>query len=255
MAMDRRLSERHIDRASGSKSVDRTMTAWRLPPASCISASARSTGRIRQPMSTNAWPPAKPAGASSALRCAAPTRAMRWRRRTGSTRLPFAAAQGEDLRVIGSIVSTLVAPENPEALLDALTDPGIRIVTLTVTEKAYLRDAAGDLDVAHPDIAWDLANPGRPKTLYGFLAEALVRRTAAATALFTVLCCDNLPANGATLATAPARSSPPNAAAGWRASRARSRSRRAWSTASCRRRPTGTGRVSPSGSASMTPGR
>jgi fructuronate reductase len=107
--------------------------------------------------------------------------------------------QGEDLRVIGSIVSTLVAPENPEALLDALTDPGIRIVTLTVTEKAYLRDAAGDLDFAHPDIAWDLSNPGRPKTLYGFLAEALVRRTAAATALFTVLCCDNLPANGTTL--------------------------------------------------------
>ncbi|GLS34154.1 fructuronate reductase [Mesorhizobium albiziae] len=107
--------------------------------------------------------------------------------------------QREDLRVIGSIVSTLVAPENPEALLDALADPGIRIVTLTVTEKAYLRDAAGDLDIAHPDIAWDLSNPGKPKTLYGFLAKALLRRTAAGAPLFTVLCCDNLPANGATL--------------------------------------------------------
>ena len=105
----------------------------------------------------------------------------------------------EDLRVIGSIVSVLVAPENPEALLDALTDPGIRIVTLTVTEKAYLRNAAGDLDTEHPDIAWDLSNPDRPKTLYGFLAEALVRRRSAGTPPFTVLCCDNLPANGATL--------------------------------------------------------
>jgi fructuronate reductase len=105
----------------------------------------------------------------------------------------------EDLRVIGSIVSVLVAPENPDALLDVLTDPGIRIVTLTVTEKAYLRNAAGDLDTVHPDIAWDLSNTGLPKTLYGFLAEALARRRSAGTPPFTVLCCDNLPANGATL--------------------------------------------------------
>ncbi|MCV3242919.1 mannitol dehydrogenase family protein [Mesorhizobium sp. ZC-5] len=105
----------------------------------------------------------------------------------------------EGLRVVGSIVSVLVAPENPEALLDALIDPRIRIVTLTVTEKAYLRNAAGDLDTRHPDVAWDLSNPDRPKTLYGFLAEGLARRRSAGTPPFTVLCCDNLPANGATL--------------------------------------------------------
>jgi fructuronate reductase len=66
---------------------------------------------------------------------------------------------GEKLRVIGSILSSLVAPENPAALLDALTDPGVKIVTLTVTEKAYLRDASGELDEKHPDIVWDLKNP------------------------------------------------------------------------------------------------
>ena len=43
---------------------------------------------------------------------------------------------GERLRVIGSILTSLVAPESPTALIDALADPGIRIVTLTVTEKA-----------------------------------------------------------------------------------------------------------------------
>jgi fructuronate reductase len=105
----------------------------------------------------------------------------------------------EDLRVIGSILSTLVAPESPPALIAALTDPGIRIVTLTVTEKAYLRNAAGDLDAAHPDVVWDLSNPDRPRTIYGFLAEALARRRAAQLRPFTILCCDNLPANGATL--------------------------------------------------------
>ncbi|TIW89593.1 MAG: mannitol dehydrogenase family protein, partial [Mesorhizobium sp.] len=50
-----------------------------------------------------------------------------------------------------------------------------------------------------PDIVHDLANPQKPKTAHGFLTEALARRLAAGTPPFTVLCCDNLPANGATL--------------------------------------------------------
>ncbi|PBC10722.1 mannitol dehydrogenase family protein [Mesorhizobium sp. WSM3859] len=106
---------------------------------------------------------------------------------------------GEQLQVIGSIQSLLVAPEDPGAVLAALTDPRIRIVTLTITEKAYLRAADGTLDSAHPDIVHDLASHGSPKTAHGFLAEALARRRIAGTPPFTVLCCDNLPANGATL--------------------------------------------------------
>ncbi|MDG4898900.1 MULTISPECIES: mannitol dehydrogenase family protein [unclassified Mesorhizobium] len=106
---------------------------------------------------------------------------------------------GEQLQIIGSILSLLVAPEDPDAVLTALTDPRTRIVTLTITEKAYLRAADGRLDETHPDIVHDLGNPGSPKTAHGFLAEALARRRAAGTPPFTVLCCDNLPANGATL--------------------------------------------------------
>ncbi|TJV05542.1 MAG: mannitol dehydrogenase family protein [Mesorhizobium sp.] len=105
----------------------------------------------------------------------------------------------EELRVIGSIGSMLVAPEDPGAVLAALSDPRTRIVTLTITEKAYLRAAGGGLDAAHPDIVHDLANPQGPRTAHGFLTEALTRRRAAGTPPFTVLCCDNLPANGATL--------------------------------------------------------
>lgn len=108
-------------------------------------------------------------------------------------------SDGERLRVIGSIEKVLVAPENPGKLLDALTDPNIRIVTLTITEKAYLRNAAGDLDAAHPGIVADLANPASPQTAHGFLVEALARRRAAGTKPFTILSCDNLPSNGATL--------------------------------------------------------
>ena len=113
--------------------------------------------------------------------------------------LAVRSGAGEKLRVVGSMVALLVAPENPAALLQALCDPAIRIVTLTITEKAYLRNAAGGLDAAHPDIARDLADPGSPKTAHGLLTEALARRRAARTPPFTVLCCDNLPANGSTL--------------------------------------------------------
>lgn len=113
--------------------------------------------------------------------------------------LAIRSSAEEELRVIGSIGSLLVAPEDPGAVLAALVDPSTRIVTLTITEKAYLRAAGGGLDTAHPDIVHDLANPKKPKTAHGFLAEALARRRAAGTPAFTILCCDNLPANGATL--------------------------------------------------------
>jgi len=113
--------------------------------------------------------------------------------------LAIRSGAGEELRVVGSMVQLLVAPEDPAALLDVLGDPAIRIVTLTVTEKAYLRGADGGLDKAHPDIRHDLAHPQTPRTAHGFLVEALARRFAAGIAPFTILCCDNLPANGSTV--------------------------------------------------------
>ncbi len=108
-------------------------------------------------------------------------------------------SDGEKLRVIGSIGSMIVAPQDPARLLDILTDPRIRIVTLTITEKAYLRDGSGNLDAAHPGIVADLANSASPLTAHGILVEALARRRSAGIKPFTILCCDNLPANGKTL--------------------------------------------------------
>ncbi|WP_379062549.1 mannitol dehydrogenase family protein [Mesorhizobium sp. UC22_110] len=113
--------------------------------------------------------------------------------------LAVRSGQGEDLRVVGSILSLLVAPEDPARLIDTLCLPSVRIITLTVTEKAYLRNAAGGLDFSHADVVWDLANHDQPKTIYGFLVEAILRRQATAITPFTVLSCDNLPANGETL--------------------------------------------------------
>ena len=103
----------------------------------------------------------------------------------------------DQLAVIGSVLRVLVAPEHPRALLDALCAPATAIVSLTVTEKAYCRDpATGALDERHPDIAHDLAHPDAPRSAIGLLAAAIARRRGEGVAPFTVLCCDNLPANG-----------------------------------------------------------
>ena len=104
---------------------------------------------------------------------------------------------GERLRIVGAVVQTLVAAESPAAVLARLADPRVRVVTATVTEKGYCHNpATGEIDDRHPDIRRDLSNPTQPRTLPGFLVEALRRRRAAGTAPFTVLSCDNLPNNG-----------------------------------------------------------
>ncbi|NPD16053.1 mannitol dehydrogenase family protein [Xinfangfangia sp. D13-10-4-6] len=112
----------------------------------------------------------------------------------------------EDLRVIGSIIEMITAPENPERLIEALSLPTVRIVTLTVTEKGYLtHPASRRLLEDHPDILHDLANPDRPRTIYGFLTAALWNRRAAGLTPLTLLSCDNLPANGRVLKAALVR--------------------------------------------------
>lgn len=107
---------------------------------------------------------------------------------------------GDSFRVIGSIEKVLVAPENPEAVLAAMVDPEIRIVSLTVTEKGYCYSpASASLDERHEDIVHDLADPATPRSAIGFIVEALARRRDNGTEPFTLLSCDNLPANGETL--------------------------------------------------------
>lgn len=104
---------------------------------------------------------------------------------------------GMEPQVISAVTKVLVAPENPSAVIAALADPMIRIVSLTITEKGYGYDPATDgLDTSHPDIAHDLADPGVPASAIGFIVAGLQRRRMSGTPPFAVLSCDNLPSNG-----------------------------------------------------------
>ena len=155
---------------------------------------------------------------------------------------------GERCRVIGALRGVLVAPENPQALIEAMCLPSVKIVSLTVTEKGYCHDpATGELNEQHPDIIHDLANPDAPALAPRASSSrrcAPARR--AGFAPFTVLCCDNLPANGRTVAKVVTR------LAQLRRPRTRALRRGAtspspppWWTASCPPRPTPTAPASP----------
>ena len=100
-------------------------------------------------------------------------------------------------RVVGIVGRVLVGPEDPAAVVRQITDPATRLVTLTVTEKGYCLDPATHrLDPNHPDIR---ADRDRPTSAIGYLLAGLKQRYTAGQKPPTVLSCDNLPSNGATL--------------------------------------------------------
>ena len=118
--------------------------------------------------------------------------------------LTIAPPEGEPgVRVIGAQLDYLLAPEQPDEVLALLTSPDLRIVTLTITEGGYHVDPDSDAFVTdHPDVAHDLAGNGAPRTVFGFVTEALARRRAAGIKPFTVVSCDNLRHNGEVARTA-----------------------------------------------------
>ncbi len=104
---------------------------------------------------------------------------------------------GTTARVIASIKGVVAASQDRDAVLAALAAPTTRIVSLTVTEKAYgIERTSGSVDLAHPAIAHDIAEPQAPVGAIGFIVEGLRLRHLAGLPAFTVLCCDNLPENG-----------------------------------------------------------
>lgn len=104
---------------------------------------------------------------------------------------------GDSSEVLGATVDWICAAKDGQRVLDYLADPAIRIVTMTVSEKAYgLHPVTGGLDHDHAAVAHDLQNPHQPSGVLGFIVEGLARRHAAELKPFTVLCCDNLPSNG-----------------------------------------------------------
>ena len=103
-----------------------------------------------------------------------------------------------DARVIGSIIEYLFAPDDPEAVVEKMAAASTRVVSLTVTEGGYnFNSVTGAFDADEPGVAADLQPGAVPRSAFGLVIEALVRRRDRGLAPFTVVSCDNIQHNGA----------------------------------------------------------
>ena len=92
------------------------------------------------------------------------------------------------------------ASRDLEAALGLIARPGVKALSMTVTESGYAFKPDWSLDLDVPEIVADLAG-GKPRTVYGFLAQALAAR-AQMDAPISLLCCDNIRSNGHVLQAA-----------------------------------------------------
>ncbi|WP_262285624.1 mannitol dehydrogenase family protein [Micromonospora sp. MA102] len=129
------------------------------------------------------------------------------------------APDGSATRVVGALAGVRHAPADPAAVVRLLADPAIRVVTLTVTEKAYQLDPVTGALRADPDLLADLTTDRPPRTVPGLLVRGLLARAAADAGPVALVSCDNLPANGRRLrglvTQALALARVPDGPAGW----------------------------------------
>lgn len=102
-----------------------------------------------------------------------------------------------EYRVVGSILQMLLAPDDPQRVIDVMAGESTRIVSLTITEGGYLvNPVTGDFDPSDEGIQHDLRSDDAPQTAFGLIVGALAARREAGQDPFTVMSCDNLPGNG-----------------------------------------------------------
>lgn len=103
------------------------------------------------------------------------------------------SAERDCVRVVGTMLDHLPVGDG-QAIIEQLSSPNIRIVSLTITEGGYFIDAAtGAFASDHPAIQQDANQPKMPKTVFGLITAALRNRRAKGIA---VLSCDNIVQNG-----------------------------------------------------------
>ena len=102
----------------------------------------------------------------------------------------------QSCEIIGPMIDYVPVEVNNFSLIRTMSDPKIKIVSLTVTEGGYFINKKGQLNLDHPDIIHDIENPESPKTVFGIVVKALSLRKQSGAGPFTGLSCDNLIQNG-----------------------------------------------------------
>ncbi len=99
------------------------------------------------------------------------------------------SAAGGAIREIRSILDIMHAPNDKQAVIDLLASPDIKLITMTITQKGYVKPEGG-------------FEGGDPNTVAGYIVHALEKRRQNGIPAPTLMSCDNIPANGAELKAA-----------------------------------------------------
>jgi len=100
-------------------------------------------------------------------------------------------------RIIGSIVEVLYAPEDPKKVIEKMASPEVKIISLTITEGGYnYNEATGEFNYENPLVKHDIVNTHEPKTIFGYLTQALKLRKERGLKGCTIQSCDNIQGNG-----------------------------------------------------------
>lgn len=103
----------------------------------------------------------------------------------------------EELAIRGGIAHYANASKEPEVVMDVLSRPSTKLITLTVTEKGYCYDSENHkLDFTNPSIIKDLEDFTTPSSTVGCLVESLKKRFDTHKTPVTIMSCDNVPQNG-----------------------------------------------------------
>lgn len=102
------------------------------------------------------------------------------------------------IKTVGSVCESLHSTlDGYQAVIEKMAEPQVSIVSITITEKGYgIELNTGHLDINHPFIAPDLANPNEPKSAVGCIVQALRLRMERGLSPISVMSCDNMPENG-----------------------------------------------------------
>ncbi|WP_099766304.1 mannitol dehydrogenase family protein [Chryseobacterium sp. 52] len=105
----------------------------------------------------------------------------------------------DEVYKIGSLRELIWGIEDPQAVIDKIANPSIKIISLTITEGGYNLDKeTGEFLLNDEKIKHDLKNRTAPSTVFGFVAEGLRQRKMKNSGGVTILSCDNLQHNGNT---------------------------------------------------------
>ena len=100
-------------------------------------------------------------------------------------------------RVLAPVVDTIFAPDDPQALVNAIATANIRLVTITVTAAGYYLDSnRTSLDTNASDIKHDLEKRDEtPLTIYPYLLKGIRQRLNTHGQPIVLMSLDNVEAN------------------------------------------------------------